>query len=60
MGVQVLHLGIGLQAISLDRTVRILHRMPLNIFKTSMLFTYAVFPFIFRLQVNVMIQEFPS
>jgi hypothetical protein len=49
MGVQILHLGIGLQTISFDHIVRILHRMPLNIFRTPTLFTYATVPFVFRL-----------
>jgi hypothetical protein len=60
MGVQVLLLGIGLQTISLDHIVRILHRIPLNIFKAPTLFTHAVVPFVFRRQVSVMIQESPS
>jgi hypothetical protein len=60
MGDQILRLGIGLQAISFDHGVRTLHRLSLNIFRTSMLFTHAVVPFAFRLEVSVMIQEFPS
>lgn len=56
----LLRLGIRLQAISLDRTVRILHHLLLNIFRTPTLFTHAFVPSAFRLQVSVMIQECSS
>src|SRR2546429_7667672 len=45
---------------SFDRTVRILHHLPFNIFRISMLFTHALVPSAFRLQVSAMIQESPS
>src|SRR5450755_217504 len=45
---------------SFDHAVRILHHLPLNIFRVSMLFTHAVVPSTFRLQVSAMIQESPS
>ena len=45
---------------SFDRTVRILHHLPFNIFSISMLFTHALVPSAFRLQVSAMIQESPS
>src|SRR5450755_4920769 len=45
---------------SFDHAVRILHHLPLNIFRVSMLFTHAVVPSAFRLQVSAMIQESPS
>src|SRR5437588_11018432 len=45
---------------SFDRAVRILHHLPFNIFRISMLFTHALVPSAFRLQVSAMIQESPS
>src|SRR5207237_7045966 len=45
---------------SLNRAVRILHHLPLNIFRVSMLFAHALVPSAFRLQVSAMIQESPS
>ena len=45
---------------SFDHAVRILHHLPLNIFRVSMLFTHALVPSAFRLQVSAMIQESPS
>src|SRR6266851_10513445 len=52
--------GLDLKQSSFDRAVRILHRLPLNIFRVSMLFTHALVPSAFRLQVSAMIQESPS
>jgi hypothetical protein len=52
--------GLDFKQSSLDHAVRILHHLPLNIFRVSMLFTHAVVPSAFRLQVSVMIQESPS
>ena len=40
--------------------MRILHHLPFNIFRISMLFTHALVPSAFRLQVSAMIQESPS
>jgi hypothetical protein len=48
-GVGLLRLGIRLQAISFDRTVRILHHLLLNIFRAPTLFTHAPVPSAFRL-----------
>src|SRR6266568_1830628 len=45
---------------SFDRAVRILHHLPFNIFRISMLFTHALVPSAFRLQVSARIQESPS
>src|SRR5437868_1433082 len=45
---------------SFNRAVRILHHLPLNIFRVSMLFAHALVPSAFRLQVSAMIQESPS
>src|SRR2546423_6198279 len=45
---------------SFDRAVRILHHLPFNIFRISMLFSHALVPPAFRLQVSAMIQESPS
>src|SRR5262249_39779434 len=45
---------------SFDHAVRILHHLPLNIFRVSTLFTHAFVPSAFRLQVSAMIQESPS
>ena len=45
---------------SFDRAVRILHHLPFNIFRISMLFAHALVPSAFRLQVSAMIQESPS
>ena len=60
-GGSLLQLGIGRAPQSrLDHAVRILHHLPLNIFRVSMLFTHAVVPSAFRLQVSAMIQEAPS
>jgi hypothetical protein len=61
MGGSLLRLGIGLvPQCSLNHAVRILHHLPLNIFKVSMLFAHALVPSAFRLQVSAMIQESPS
>ena len=60
MGVVLLRLGIRLQAISFDHTVRISRHLLLNIFRTPTLFTHALVPSVFRLQVSVMIQESSS
>lgn len=45
---------------SFNHTVRISHHLPLNIFRVSTLFTHALVPSAFRLQVSAMIQESPS
>src|SRR6266699_384552 len=61
MGGSLLQLGIGnFKQCSFDRAVRILHHLPFNIFRISMLFTHALVPSAFRLQVSAMIQESPS
>jgi hypothetical protein len=52
--------GLDFKQSSFDHAVRILHHLPLNIFRVSMFFTHAVVPFTFRLQVSAMIQESPS
>ena len=52
--------GLDFKQCSFDHAVRILHHLPLNIFRVSMLFTHAVVPSAFRLQVSAMIQESPS
>ena|GEM_PF-5116246 len=52
--------GLDFKQSSFDHAVRILHHLPLNIFRVSMLFTHAVVPSAFRLQVSAMIQESPS
>src|SRR5690242_10002034 len=51
---------LGFRQSSFDHTVRILHRLLLNIFKASVLFTHAFVPSTFQLQVSVMIQECSS
>ena len=60
MRVVLLQLGIRLQAISFDHTVRISRHLPLNIFRTPTLFTHALVPFAFRFEVSAMIQEYSS
>lgn len=60
MGVRLLRLGIRLQAISFDHTVRILRHLSFNIFRTPTLFTHALVPSAFRLWGSVMIQESSS
>src|SRR2546423_15603896 len=54
------HWELDFKQCSFDRTVRILHHLPFNIFRISMLFTHALVPSAFRLQVSAMIQESPS
>jgi hypothetical protein len=49
VGVVLLRLGIRLEAISFDRTVRILRHLLLNIFRTPTRFTHAPVPSAFRL-----------
>src|SRR5712692_7719319 len=60
MGPDIIRLGIRLQAISLNHSVRILHHLLLHTFRASMRFVHALFPFVFPLQVGTMIQESPS
>ena len=60
MRVMFLRLGMRLQAISFDHPVRISRHLLLNIFRTPTLFTHALVPSVFRLEVSVMIQESSS
>src|SRR6266849_517049 len=60
MGPEIIRLGIRLQAISLNHSVRILHHLLLHTFGASMRFVHALVPFVFPLQVGTMIQESPS
>jgi hypothetical protein len=60
MGPAIIRLGIRLEAISFNHSVRILHHLLLHIFRASMLFVHALVPFVFPLQVGTMIQECSS
>ncbi len=60
MGPEIIHLGIRLEAISLNHSVRILHHLLLHTFRALMRFVQALVPFVFPRQVGTMIQESPS
>ena len=60
MGLEIIRLGIRLQAISFNHSVRILHHLLLHPFGAPMRFVHALVPFVFPLQVGTMIQESPS
>src|SRR5437773_6212424 len=60
MGPEIIRPGMRLQAISFNRSVRILHSLLLNIFRVRTLFVHALVPFVFPLQVSTTIQEYPS
>jgi len=60
MGPEIIRLGIRLQAISLNHSVRISRYLLLHTFAALMLFVHALVPFVFPLQVGTMIQESPS
>ena len=60
MGLEVIRLGIRLQAISLNHSVRILHHLLLHTFGALMRFVHALVPLVFPLQVSTTIQESPS
>src|SRR5258708_8916302 len=60
MGPEIIRLGMRLQAISLNHSVRILHYLLLHTFRASTRFVHALVPFVFPLQVGTMIQEPPS
>ena len=58
MGPEIIRLGIRLQAISFNHSVRILHHLLLHTFGAPTLFVHALVPFVFPRQVGTMIQEF--
>ena len=60
MGPEIIRPGMRLQAISFNRSVRILHSLLLHIFRVRTLFVHALVPLVFPLQVRTMIQEYPS
>ena len=60
MGPEIIRLGMRLQAISFNHSVRILHHLLLHTFGAPMRFVHALVPFVFPLQVGTMIQESPS
>jgi hypothetical protein len=60
MGPEIIRLGIRLQAISLNHSVRILHHLLLHTFRALVRFVHALAPFVFPHQVGTMIQESPS
>jgi len=60
MGPEIIRLGIRLQAISLNHSVRISRYLLLHTFGAPTLLVHALVPFVFPLQVGTMIQESPS
>jgi len=57
---ELIRLGMRLQAINLNHSVRILHHLLLHTFTAPMRFVHALVPFVFPRQVGTMIQEYPS
>jgi len=60
MGPEIIRLGIRLEAISLNHSVRILHHLLLHTFRAPMRFVHALVPFVFPRQVGTMIPKSPS
>ena len=57
MGPEMIRLGMRLEVISLNHSVRILHHLLLHTFGALMRFVHALVPFVFPLQVGTMIQR---